>query len=308
MHYLGLINKQDMVSIYGFSLTVLNSGGYILGLGINSGCGAVYAININYFMHIIIVIIIMWKAEQFPKLILNQNLKMVFEYLKEVFLIAAPFEIDQISTDFASFMIGGLNLPNQLTATLVFNSILNIIYSVPMGMGQSLLQNISGAVGEKNVGKVKKIFFTGFFMAVGFSLVTGLGLYFFRKQIIQFFVPDNQAVQNSFFEIVRIYSFGLVFDFTQMIIGCGIKAVGKADEISIAFLVIYYIGGIPLGVFLGIKEKLGVYGFWIASDINFYLISLFIIYLYYTIDWQKQVSDMAKEIKNHEEQLQENNK
>lgn len=50
-----------------------------------------------------------------------------------------------------------------------------------MGMGQSLLQNISGAVGEKNVGKVKKIFFTGFFMAVGFSLITGLGLYFFKK-------------------------------------------------------------------------------------------------------------------------------
>ncbi|CAN0899202.1 Protein DETOXIFICATION 33 [Linum grandiflorum] len=77
-------------------------------------------------------------------------------------------------------------------------------------------------------------------------------------------------------------------------------AVGAGWQFQVALIniVCYYVFGLPIGAVLGYKYELGVKGIWSGMLIGYCLQIVFLLYIIYKTNWQKEASDAEERVRN----------
>lgn len=121
-------------------------------------------------------------------------------------------------------------------------------------------------------------------------------LLIFRQQYPSLF-SDSSEVKEVVRELTPLLAFCLVLNNVQPALS-GV-AIGGGWQAAVAYVNIacYYLFGIPLGLVLGYKLKMGVKGIWYGMVLGTVIQTLILFWIVYRTNWDKEASVAVKRIK-----------
>ena len=183
---------------------------------------------------------------------------------KKIFKIGAPvalqysFEISAFSG--AAILIGTIGAVEQAAHQVAIN-LAAITYMMASGIASAATIKTGNNLGKSNFVDLRRSAIASYHVILGFMSITAL-LFIFANNLLPFIYTEDQAVINIAAQLLIIAGFFQLFDGTQ-VVGLGVlRGVGDVNIPTVITFVAYWIIGIPLGYFLGIKLGLGVNGIW----------------------------------------------
>jgi len=125
-----------------------------------------------------------------------------------------------------------------------------------------------------------------------------------NRSVALFYTNDLEVVEESM-KLFHAYLFYYPPDFIQIIFSAGLRAIGKEKLGSVTFFVCYYIIAIPLAYLLTFNFGLRDLGIIYGPMIGIYCLFLWMIFVYFRIDWEKQVEVIADRIREDHNAVQE---
>ena len=183
---------------------------------------------------------------------------------KKIFKIGAPvalqysFEISAFSG--AAILIGTIGAVEQAAHQVAIN-LAAITYMMSSGIASAATIKTGNNLGKNNFLDLRRSAIASYHVIIGFMTITAL-LFVFANNLLPYIYTEDSAVIRIAAQLLIIAGFFQLFDGTQ-VVGLGVlRGVGDVNIPTLITFVAYWIIGIPLGYFLGIKLGLGVNGIW----------------------------------------------
>ena len=132
--------------------------------------------------------------------------------------------------------------------------------------------------------------------------------YIFRFEITQFLAPKSRQneIHNAVVDTLPYLAIYMIVDQVQRTGQGAIRGMGMQKYGAMANVLSYYVIGIPIGLFLCFYCHFKVKGLWIGMSIAAATSSLGFIIIRTQINWQKQVKNALKRIKDKEKSDKQN--
>lgn len=168
-------------------------------------------------------------------------------------------------------------------------NILGWTVMVAMGMNAAISVRISNELGAAHPRTAKFSLVVAVVSSFIIGLIIAAILLIFRKTYPSLFSSDLD-VQDLVRELTPLLALCIVVDNVQPVLS-GV-AIGAGWQALVAYVNIscYYIFGIPLGLILGFKVKLGVKGIWYGMLSGTILQTLILFLIIYKTNWNKEAS------------------
>ncbi|KAJ6952221.1 hypothetical protein NC653_041386 [Populus alba x Populus x berolinensis] len=168
-------------------------------------------------------------------------------------------------------------------------NILGWTVMVAMGMNAAISVRISNELGAAHPRTAKFSLVVAVVSSFIIGLIIAAILIIFRKTYPSLFSSDV-AVQDLVRDLTPLLALCIVIDNVQPVLS-GV-AIGAGWQAVVAYVNIacYYIFGIPLGLILGFKVKLGVKGIWYGMLSGTVLQTLILFLIIYKTNWNKEAS------------------
>ncbi|KAI5555156.1 hypothetical protein BDE02_19G061700 [Populus trichocarpa] len=181
------------------------------------------------------------------------------------------------------------NAEVAVDALSICMNILGWTVMVAMGMNAAISVRISNELGAAHPRTAKFSLVVAVVSSFIIGLIIAAILLIFRKTYPSLFSSDLD-VQDLVRELTPLLALCIVVDNVQPVLS-GV-AIGAGWQALVAYVNIscYYIFGIPLGLILGFKVKLGVKGIWYGMLSGTILQTLILFLIIYKTNWNKEAS------------------
>ncbi|WP_142530375.1 MATE family efflux transporter [Pedobacter westerhofensis] len=168
------------------------------------------------------------------------------------------FEISAFSG--AAILIGTIGAVEQAAHQVAIN-LASITYMISSGIASAATIKTGNNLGKNNFGDLRKAALASYHVILLFMAVTALG-FVLASNVLPYIYTEDLSVIRIAAQLLIIAGFFQLFDGTQ-VVGLGVlRGMGDVNYPTIITFVAYWIIGIPLGYFLGIRLGLGVNGIW----------------------------------------------
>jgi len=213
-----------------------------------------------------------------------------FKFIKKALKIGLPSSIEQSSRNLAMVFLTSLIAGFGTTAVASYGAGGNIMQvAMFMGIGLAIANGtlVGQSIGAKNISqaiKVSKLSAVLSFVSLSFL---GFIAFFFSRQFISFFVPNDLAVITGGSHFLKIVALGFGFIGLQMSFGNVFLAAGKSTTTMLLTILSQWLLQIPLAYLLSQHTSLGITGLWLAFPITNIIVSTIAFILYRQGSWQK---------------------
>jgi len=168
------------------------------------------------------------------------------------------FEISAFSG--AAILIGTIGAVEQAAHQIAIN-LAAITYMISSGIASAATIKTGNNLGKNNYEDLRKSALASYHVILVFMAVTAL-LFILASDMLPYIYTEDQSVISIAANLLIIAGFFQLFDGTQ-VVGLGVlRGIGDVNYPTIITFIAYWIIGIPLGYFLGIRSGLGVNGIW----------------------------------------------
>lgn len=168
------------------------------------------------------------------------------------------FEISAFSG--AAILIGTIGAVEQAAHQVAIN-LASITYMMASGIASAATIKTGNNFGKSNFKDLRQSAIASYHVILLFMTVTAL-FFVLANNLLPFLYTEDNAVISIAAQLLIIAGFFQLFDGTQ-VVGLGVlRGMGDVNIPTIITFVAYWVIGIPLGYFLGIKLDLGVNGIW----------------------------------------------
>ena len=214
-----------------------------------------------------------------------------FPYIKKAFFLGLPSSIEQsvrgLGVTLMTFLIathGTLSLASYG----VGSNILQVVMVIGMGFSQAISTLVAQNIGAGKVTRAARIGRLG--ATVSFWSLSGIGIivFFFAKQVVSFFVPEDANVIAGAAIFLRTIALtwgclGVQLAFTGVL-----KGSGNMVTSMILALVSQFVFQFPLAYLLSHHSGMGVNGIWWAFPVSNVLMALISMGVFAKGDWKKK--------------------
>ncbi|CAN5234199.1 MATE family efflux transporter [soil metagenome] len=160
----------------------------------------------------------------------------------------------------ATLLIGTIG-ENALAAHQVAITCAATIFMVPLGVSMALTVRTGEAWGARNVGRLRPIALSGWFLVTSFTLFSAASFAFGNDLIAGVFIDDPQAraLAASLLVIAAAFQF---FDAVQIVSAGVLRGLGDVNRPALIAFASYWLVAIPLSWFLAFPRGHGVQGVW----------------------------------------------
>ncbi len=168
------------------------------------------------------------------------------------------FEISAFSG--AAILIGTIGTAQQAAHQIAI-TLAALTYMVASGIASSATIKTGNYLGEKSFSDLRKSAIASYHVVIAFMSVAAL-LFIFASSLLPYLYTNDIKVVTIAAQLLFIAGFFQLFDGTQ-VVGLGVlRGIGDVNIPTFITFLSYWIIGIPLGYYLGIKLNMGVQGIW----------------------------------------------
>ncbi|MEJ2902611.1 MATE family efflux transporter [Pedobacter panaciterrae] len=168
------------------------------------------------------------------------------------------FEISAFSG--AAILIGTIGAVEQAAHQVAIN-LASITYMMASGIASAATIKTGNNFGKSNFKDLRQSAIASYHVILLFMTVTAL-FFVLANNLLPFLYTEDNAVISIAAQLLIIAGFFQLFDGTQ-VVGLGVlRGIGDVNVPTIITFIAYWVIGIPLGYFLGIKLNMGVNGIW----------------------------------------------
>ena len=168
------------------------------------------------------------------------------------------FEISAFSG--AAILIGTIGAVEQAAHQVAIN-LASITYMMASGIASAATIKTGNNFGKSNFKDLRQSAIASYHVILLFMTVTAL-FFVLANNLLPFLYTEDNAVISIAAQLLIIAGFFQLFDGAQ-VVGLGVlRGIGDVNVPTIITFIAYWVIGIPLGYFLGIKLDMGVNGIW----------------------------------------------
>ena len=204
------------------------------------------------------------KFKQYREGFSLKNYSMVF--VKKMLRIGVPaafqfaFEVSAFAG--AAIMIGWFGA-NALAAHQIALNLVSISYMMASGLSAAATIRVGNQLGRKDIITLRRAAFTIFIMVTAFMALCGLIFYFGRYYFPTFYINDPQVI-NLAASLIIIAAFFQLSDGVQVVSLGALRGLKDLKVPTIVTFIAYWVLGLPIGYWLGLKYNYGSEGIWIG--------------------------------------------
>ncbi|KAJ9526274.1 hypothetical protein QJQ45_009744 [Haematococcus lacustris] len=161
-------------------------------------------------------------------------------------------------------------------------------YTFPQSLASATCTRVANALGAGQAALAQSYFRTGMMLVLLQQLVLAALIATFSHHIVAFFCSDA-AVMHIARGVVPILALNIVFDGVNVVLNGVLRACGRQALGARLQLCSYWLLGVPLAYFLGIKLGLGPKGFVAASGLASLTQALLCSTIFARLDWEAEV-------------------
>jgi MATE family multidrug resistance protein len=180
--------------------------------------------------------------------------------------VGAPIGLQQF-LEYAAFGAVGL-LVGHLGAVAMAGhqatiNLASLTYMVPLGVGAAAAARVGRAVGAGDAGGARRAATAALVWGIGFMLVSAAVLLLAPRALARLYTPDPAviAVTAALIPLAGVFQ---VFDGLQVVSLGVLRGVGDTRAPMLVNIVGFWLIGIPVGVWLGLRRGMGPAGLWIG--------------------------------------------
>lgn len=265
---LGFTKQSMYVSIWGNVINIVLGIIFVkgmFGIAAMGVKGVGLATLIDRSLMAVAMAVYVFRSEHFKPYLRSFKIGFVDKVIsKKIFKIGAPvalqysFEISAFSG--AAILIGTIGAVEQAAHQVAIN-LAAITYMMSSGIASAATIKTGNNLGKNNFLDLRRSAIASYHVILGFMTITAL-LFIFANNLLPYIYTEDSAVIRIAAQLLIIAGFFQLFDGTQ-VVGLGVlRGIGDVNIPTFITFVAYWIIGIPLGYFLGIKLGLGVNGIW----------------------------------------------
>ena len=178
--------------------------------------------------------------------------------------LGAPIGL-QFQLEYGIFAVVGLIMgtigTTPLAAHQVAINIASFTFMVPMGVAAAVAVLVGHAVGRGDAAEARRTATAALVTGVGFMALMAIVLLVAPGVIARVYTTDAAVVAIALV-LIPIAGFFQVFDGMQVVCGGILRGLGDTHSPLIANIIGFWVLGLPLGVWLGLRLGLGPAGLW----------------------------------------------
>jgi MATE family multidrug resistance protein len=225
--------------------------------------GAAWATSASRWVMIVVLLTISWRQ-------LHQHLRplradtFALAPLRRMLALGTPIGL-QFQLEYGIFAVVGLLMGTlgtpQLAGHQVALNIASFTFMVPMGIGAAVAVLVGHAVGRDDPIDARRAAVAALVTGVGFMIGAALALLAAPGLIARIYTTDA-AVTAVALVLIPLAGFFQVFDGMQVVCGGILRGLGDTHSPLIANILGFWVIGLPLGLWLGMRQGHGPAGLW----------------------------------------------
>lgn len=259
--------------------------------------GAAYANVISYGLLAILMILYIWYKNPLPESLFMPNKTSrdrLLDFFKHQLVVGSMLFVQWFGVETIGFFSGVLS-PDQTAAYPATYEAIQLMYVIPIATGNTIMVFIGSAMSSKLHRKGRKYLKAGIIMAILGALIT-IAMYLpLASQIASLLLSESVAQADSV-KLINLYMICIPADFLQMVMGFGLRAIGKEMIAFYSLVISLFLVGLPLALFLCFYTYLEMYGLVWGVIIGVYLLSLIYLCIYCLTNWKRQAERISNKI------------
>jgi multidrug resistance protein, MATE family len=265
---LGFTKQAMKVSIWGNLVNICLGITFVKGLfgiapmGIR---GVGYSTLIDRCLMAIVMSVYVLRSERFKKYLHHFVLKNIdrarsWKLLKMGAPVAMQYTFEVSAFAGANFIIGSIS-PVQQAAHQVALTLASCTYMMAMGVSAAAAVKSGNNFGVKNFTGLRASAISSYHIVLVLMCITAL-LFTFCNNLLPYLFTTDKAVIVFAAQLLILAAFFQLFDGTQ-VVGLGIlRGMGDVKIPTVITFLAYWVVGIPVGYWCGVKQGLGAMGVW----------------------------------------------
>ncbi len=281
---LGFTKQAMMISIWGNVLNICLGIIFVKGLfgiapmGIR---GVGLSTLIDRSVMAIVISFYVFRSKHFKKYLSGfAFFKLNRSITKRILAIGAPVAIQytcEVSAFSGAAILIGTMGAVELAAHQVAINLASITYMAASGVSAAAAIRSGNYFGAKNYTMLRLSTISSYHIVIVFMCCTAI-LFAVGNHLIPFIYTTDKNVIGFAAQLLLIAALFQLFDGTQ-VVGLGVlRGLGDVSIPAFITFIAYWIVGLPIGYFLGIKLNLGVTGIWYGLTVGLMMASL-LLYL-----------------------------
>jgi MATE family multidrug resistance protein len=302
---LGFTKQAMMISIWGNVLNICLGIIFVKGLFGVAPMGIIgvgYSTLIDRCVMAVVMAIYVSRSKHFKKYLYGFVLFRISKSIcKKILAIGAPVAL-QYSCEVSAFsgaaiLIGTLG-DIELAAHQVAINLASITYMMASGIAAAAAIRSGNYLGAKNFGMLRLSAVSSYHIVLIFMSCTAL-LFTFGNHLIPWIYTSDENVIGFAAKLLLIAALFQLFDGTQ-VVGLGIlRGMGDVSIPALITFIAYWIIGLPIGYFLGIKLGLGASGIWYGLTLGLMAASLLLYFRFNYFSKKLQTNNLLVQKANY---------
>ncbi|KAK7270880.1 hypothetical protein RJT34_26377 [Clitoria ternatea] len=167
---------------------------------------------------------------------------------------------------------------------------------VLFGISTAISVRVSNTLGMSHPRAAKFSFYVMMFQSLLLGII-GMIIIFLSKENLAVIFTNSEEMIHAVADLAYLLGISMVINSVSQVIS-GV-AIGSGWQVMVAYinLACYYIVGLPIGIFLGFKQHLGVKGLWGGTICGIILQVLILIPIVWKTNWTNQVEQTAERMR-----------
>ncbi|KAJ1394822.1 Multi antimicrobial extrusion protein [Sesbania bispinosa] len=190
-------------------------------------------------------------------------------------------------------------LDNPVIAVGSYSICLNVVawhLTLLLGISTAISVRVSNTLGMSHPRAAKYSFLVTMFQSLLIGIIV-MSVTFLSKEDFAIIFTNSEDMIHAVADLVYLLGLSMVLNSASHVIS-GV-AIGSGWQAMIGYinLACYYFVGLPIGIFLGFKQHLGVKGLWGGTMCGNVLQILVLIVMMWKTDWTKEVEQTANRMR-----------
>jgi MATE family multidrug resistance protein len=265
---LGFTKQAMYISIWGNAINIIFGVIFVKGMFGIAPMG-VKGVGLSTLIDRVLMSLVMayyvFSSKNFKPYLQNFSLSFVDKIRSmKILKIGAPvslqysFEISAFSG--AAILIGTIGAVEQAAHQVAIN-LASITYMISSGIASAATIKTGNNLGKSNFNDLRKSALASYHVIILFMAITAV-IFILASSLLPYIYTEDLSVVRIASHLLIIAGFFQLFDGTQ-VVGLGVlRGLGDVNYPTVITFFAYWVLGIPLGYFLGIRLGFGVNGIW----------------------------------------------
>jgi MATE family multidrug resistance protein len=238
------------------------------------------------YMAAVLVAYLLWYDRKHRTELLRTPVEVDLQRIRRLIALGFPAAM-QITVEIAVFALATSLIARLGAVALASHQIaLNTValtYMVPLGISSAAAVRVGQAIGRKDISGAADSGGTAIFLGAGFMTLAAVALLVFPRWIARAYTPDETVIRSTVTLLAVGAAFQL-FDGIQTVATGALRGAGDTRTPMFCHFTMYWLLGLPLGVYLCFVRGWGAPGLWAGLSLALILIGCLLLWV-----WQRAV-------------------